>query len=142
MKHIFTVLLAVLTLSVIGHLQSITAQNPDITPSQSSYVGSHTLCTLSVAGSSKVCQAADGVWVSENGAAYYKLGPASSGGVTSFNGLTGAVTSASAGIKYSELVSTPVFVNTVNGKKPDANGDVTLAATTTVATPSASTTLK
>jgi len=91
MKHILTVLLAVLTLSVIGHLQSVTAQNPDLTPYQFTVVGAHSLCTVST-GQTRYCFASDGVWQSLNGAGYAPLVGGAPTGVTSLNGKTGDLT--------------------------------------------------
>lgn len=115
MKQILTVLLAVLAIAAIGNLQSTHAQNPDITPSQETFVGLHTGCSISVPGSTKECKAGDGVWISENGGAYFHI---------------------------QATTSTVSAVLTVNGKSPDSKGDVTLTATTTVASPTATTTLK
>src|SRR6185312_11724372 len=88
MKHIGTILLAVLTLSVIGHLQSINAQNPDLTPYQFTVVGAHSLCTVAT-GQTRYCFASDGVFQSLNGAAYASLVGSAPIGVTSLNGKTG-----------------------------------------------------
>lgn len=53
----------------------------------------HTSCTV-VTGTTQYCFASDGLWVSLNGAAYVQVqtGTPVAAGVTSFNGLTGAVT--------------------------------------------------
>ena len=52
----------------------------------------HTTCLTPVAGQYYLCQATDGTWVSNNGGAYFQILPSTAvAGVTSWNGLTGAV---------------------------------------------------
>ena len=54
--------------------------------------GPHTTCLTPVAGSYFFCVATDGVWVSNNGAAYFQVVAPAASAVTSVNGKTGAVT--------------------------------------------------
>lgn len=82
----------------------------------------HTTCLAPAANAYYLCVASDGVWVSNNGAAYFQVtaptAPVAS--VTSWNGLTGAVT-------YTPPAAP---VTSVNGK----TGAVSIAATTTSTT--------
>ena len=79
--------------------------------------GPHTSCTTPVAGSYFLCVATDGIWISNNGAAYFQV-VAPSAGVASWNGQTGAVT-----------YTPPAYpVTSVNGK----TGAVVIGATTTL----------
>jgi hypothetical protein len=90
MKHL---LLAVVCLC-FGWLAGAGAQTTAGLPSQVTYTGLHTACTLSpitTPPSASVCAAGDGVWVSINGGAYVQLGPSVVSGVTSVNGKTGVV---------------------------------------------------
>lgn len=52
----------------------------------------NTTCPTPSSGVTQFCFAYNGIWQSLNGATYTQLGAAASGGVTSFNGQTGAVT--------------------------------------------------
>lgn len=112
MKHILPVLLAVLTIAVIGNLQHSLAQNPAITPELVSYSGLHTSCPT-VTDTTKApaeCHAGDGFWISDpniNGGTYYKVLPqlASAPGVTSLNGKTGD-------LKVSAVATAPVATTT------------------------------
>lgn len=70
----------------------------------------HTACPAVVTGTSQYCFAADGFWQSIAGAAYAQLG-ASVTGVTSFNGRTGAVTSATGDYSYAQLSSQPTSLS-------------------------------
>jgi hypothetical protein len=89
-------------------------------PQAATFSGSaaHTTCLTPAAGSYFLCVASDGIWVSNNGGAYFQLTPQASAGVTSWNGQTGAVT-------YAPPVAP---VTSVNGK----TGAVTIAATVTL----------
>ena len=104
--------------AVAFHAISTKAQTP--AAYTMSGAAAHTTCTTPVAGSYFLCVATDGIWVSNSGGAYFQIVPpaAQTAGVTSWNGLTGAVT-------YS--APTPP-VSSVNGK----TGAVTIAATTTL----------
>jgi hypothetical protein len=75
----------------------------------------HTTCVTPAVGSYFLCVATDGIWVSNNGAAYFQILPPTS--------TTGTVTS-------------------VNSIKPDSTGNVTLAIPSTAALPSQTLTLK
>lgn len=84
--------------------------------------GPHTTCATPATGSYFLCPATDGIWVSNNGSAYFQILPPVSGvtGVTSWNGQTGAV-----------IYNAPVPpVLSVNGK----TGVVVLGATATAPT--------
>jgi hypothetical protein len=87
----------------------------------------HTSCTV-LASTTKYCFAADGLYISLNGAAYAQI--AATAGVISFNGRTGAVLPATGDYTYAEIAGTPPTgsVTSVNGK----TGAVVLGATTTV----------
>jgi hypothetical protein len=89
--------------------------------------GLHTACTVTT-GTTQYCFAADGLWVSLNGAAYAQITVTS--GVTSFNGRTGAVLPAVGDYTYTQISGTPpsAAVTSVNGK----TGAVVLSATTTL----------
>ena len=65
----------------------------------------HTTCTTPVAGSYFLCVATDGVWVSNNGSAYFQIVPPASvvAGVTSFAGRTGAVVPTAGDYSYQQL---------------------------------------
>lgn len=80
---IAAVLIALLTLSA-------KAQGPTAATSEGS--GPHTTCTTPAVGHYYLCQAIDGIWVSNSGGAYFQLVPPSVviGGVTSvaINGVT------------------------------------------------------
>jgi hypothetical protein len=78
----------------------------------------HTSCPTVAASTTQFCFASDGLWQSLNGAAYVQLGTPVAAGVTSWNGLTGAVTYAP---------PTPP-VSSVNGK----TGAVVITAATTL----------
>jgi len=67
-------------------------------------LAAHTTCLTPVTGSYFLCVASDGIWVSNNGAAYFQV-VASSGtaGVTSFNGRTGAVVPTAGDYSFSLL---------------------------------------
>jgi hypothetical protein len=93
------------------------AQTSVANPLQMGVVGSHSLCVVQTAATN-YCFAADGLWISINGAAYVQLGaagtpgapgpagpvgptgpigpqgPAGTSGVISLNGKTGALTTA------------------------------------------------
>lgn len=96
---------AILVAVVWQPSQVAKAQNPAITPLQYTFSSSaavHTDCAVT-AGVTNYCFAFDGVWESLNGAVYVQLVPASSAGVASFNGRTGAVTLTDADVTGSGL---------------------------------------
>jgi hypothetical protein len=70
----------------INHAQNITA----LTPTQFTGVGAHTSCMASAPGTSNLCLAGDGLWISVNGGTYSQVGAAVAGGITSItiNGTT------------------------------------------------------
>jgi hypothetical protein len=83
-------------------------------PAQITVVGTHTQCTATPAATpahADICFAADGIWLSINGAAFTQLGAASAVGVTSFNGRTGAVVPSANDYTYSQLASPPTTIN-------------------------------
>jgi hypothetical protein len=109
----------------IGTAWRLRAQAANAIPWQVGVTGAHTLCVV-VAGQTNYCFAADGLWISLNGAAYVQMGvtgpigpagpagPAGAAGATGPQGPPG--TPGSGG------------VTSVNGK----TGVVTIAATTTL----------
>jgi hypothetical protein len=119
MKKIAALWFMALTLILAGayFTRSVRAQGAVAATFQGG--GAHGTCTTPVAGSYFLCVATDGIWISNNGAAYFQVvAPSGTAGVTSWNGLTGAV-----------VYSPPAApVSSVNGK----TGAVVIAATTTL----------
>jgi hypothetical protein len=128
-----------LTLIVVAFLVGLTiARAQTSVPWQATVTGLHSVCTVSpitTPASSTYCFASDGLWVSVNGGAFTQIGAAVVTGVTSFNGRTGAVVSATGDYSFSQIsgiatasqVPTPP-VTSVNGK----TGTVVLSATTAI----------
>jgi len=71
----------------------------------------HTACPVAATGVTSYCFASDGLWESISGAAYTQLGAAVAGGVTSFNGRTGAVVSVTGDYSFTQLSNQPTTVN-------------------------------
>lgn len=84
---------------------------------------------VAIAGASVTeCAASDGLWIAIGTGAFAKVATgATSAGVTSFNGRSGAVVSTAGDYTYSQLSGTAPVVS-VNGK----TGTVTLSASTTL----------
>lgn len=102
MKNI-TIAVLLLALSVVGYFAY--AQSTAVVLATTS--GDHTTCTTGAMW----CLANDGLWRKlATDTAQVRVDVAQAAGVTSFNGLTGTVTSATAGIKYSELTAPPTSV--------------------------------
>jgi hypothetical protein len=83
-------LVAILAL-ILGVWFGRTVHAQTAVPWQVAVSGAHTLCTVT-AGVTQFCFASDGLWWSNNGAAYAQLGAAGAPGVISVNGKTGIVT--------------------------------------------------
>jgi hypothetical protein len=78
--------LLILLAGVVGRTQSTSAGTLE------GPAGSHLTCSTPTAGHYYLCTANDGVWVSNNGAAYFAITQNPAGGVTSINGKAGALT--------------------------------------------------
>jgi len=116
-KYLKTVAISIIVIfSWMGIVRYVKAQTvvPPITI-QSTIP--HTSCALSTTGTTSYCFASDGLWSSTSGGVYVQLTP---GGVTSFNGRTGAVVPVPSDY--------PDTVTSVNGK----TGAVVLGATTSI----------
>jgi hypothetical protein len=117
-------------------------QNPSLTPFENTVTsgqGTHTQCNVSPTGGSSLCQASDGLWLSINGAAFTQVCTvglaacaSTATGVTSFNGRTGAVVSATGDYSFSQISGTATAsqvpaapVSSVNGQ----TGAVTITLT-------------
>lgn len=119
MKHVMTVVLAVLAIAIAGSFNQGRAQDPSKTPYYYAVNSSitHTGCAVSP-GMTAWCYAGDGLWESDNGGAFFLVSKSStSAGVTTFNGKSGDI-----------IYNAPVA--SVNGK----TGAVVISATTTSTT--------
>lgn len=116
------ILLAVAALlisyAVFGnYVPGVKAQNPVISPSYETVAANtpHTNCPV-MPGVTAWCKASDGLWESDAGGAWFKLGASNGTGVTSFNGRTGAVVSIAGDYKYTDLSGSFPGVTSFNGR--------------------------
>ena len=130
MKHVLTLIAVVMGIALGIHFGSSVHAQSAVPFSFATTAATHASCPTVAASTSQYCFAADGFWQSLNGAAYLQIGP-SAAGVTSFNGRTGAVVSATGDYSYSQLstpptnLSCPVFSLTTSGSTSGTSGSAT-----------------
>lgn len=112
MKRTFALIVVILLAAFAGNYLGNTvahAQAAAVLQLTGSW-STHTACAPT-AGQTTLCIASDGLWISLSGGTFTQLGAASSAGVTSFNGRTGAVVPTANDYTYSQLASPPTTVN-------------------------------
>jgi hypothetical protein len=112
-KLVFYLMLFALIISIgvqFSYIRTVKAQNPDLSPYLYSVNGPHTQCLI-IPNTTRYCMADDGPFWSLKGAVYISMISTQVTGVTSLNGQTGALTTATAQIKYFDLLNKPTGLN-------------------------------